>query len=98
MRKRQIFPELVAEIAALLDLLFIEADVGALRRDAHEAEAESVGAILGDEIERIGRVAERLRELAALLVADQPSEVDVLEGEIGLERFLGISILYVIFY
>src|SRR5271154_1830103 len=63
-------PELVAEVAALLDLLFVEADVGALRRDADEAEAESVGAVLGDEVERVGRIAERFRELAALLVAD----------------------------
>ncbi len=37
-------PEFVAEVAALDDLLLVELDVLPLRRDAHEAEAQAVGA------------------------------------------------------
>src|ERR1035437_9943488 len=63
-------PELVAEIAAEFHVLLVEEHVLAERRAAHGAEAEGVRAVLGDEFERVGRIAERLRHLAALLVAD----------------------------
>ena len=49
---------------------------------AHDAEAEGVGAELGDEVERIGRVTEGLGHLPALLVADDAREIDVLEGQL----------------
>ena len=51
-------PELVAEIAAQLDVLFIEQHVLAERRAAHHAEAQGVRAVFGDEVERVGRIAE----------------------------------------
>jgi len=47
-------PELVAEVAAQLDVLFIEEDVLAERSGAHHAEAQRIRAILGDEVERVG--------------------------------------------
>jgi len=37
---------------------------------------------LGDEHERIGRIAERLRHLAALLVADDAGEINILERQL----------------
>src|ERR1017187_10506362 len=53
-------PELVAEIAAQFHVLLVEEHVLAERRAAHGAEAEGVRAVLGDEHERVGRIAERL--------------------------------------
>ena len=47
-------PELVAEVPAKLDALLGKPDVLALRRDRDDAEAEAVGAVFLDEIERIG--------------------------------------------
>ena len=47
-------PELVGEVAALLDLLLIKLDVLALRGDTNDAEAETVGAVFCDQVERIG--------------------------------------------
>jgi hypothetical protein len=79
-------PELVAEVLAALDPVLLEADVLALRRDRDDAEAQAVGAVFVDQVERIRRVAERLRHLAALRVADDPGEVDVAERDPALER------------
>ena len=39
-----------------------------------------------------GEFAERLGELATLLVADEAGEVDVFKGEIGLERLGGVRL------
>ena len=50
-------PELVGKVPAFLDLLLVEADVLAAGRDPHQAEAQPVGAIFRDQIERIGRIA-----------------------------------------
>jgi len=55
--KTRRIPKLGREIASLFDLLFIEANVLAARRDTHETEAQTVRAVLVDQIERIGRVA-----------------------------------------
>jgi len=74
-------PELVAEVAALADAVLVEEDVLPLRGDGQQAEAEAVGAELGDEVERLRGVAERFRHLAALLVADDAVEIDALEGD-----------------
>ena len=82
-------PELVAEILATLDPVLLEADVLPLRRDGHDAEAQAVGAVLGDEVERVRRVAEGLRHLATLLVADDAGEIDVLERDPPLQRLAG---------
>ena len=79
-------PELVAEVAAALDAFLVELHVLAERRDLEQAEAQAVGAVLRDELERIGRVAERLRHLATLFVADDAVEIDVLERNALLDR------------
>src|SRR2546423_3215684 len=72
-------PKLVAEVTAQLDVLFVVEHVLAERRAAHDAEPERVGAVIADELERVGRIAEALRHLAALLVADDAGEIDVLK-------------------
>ena len=82
-------PELVAEVLAALDPLLLEADVLALGRDRDDAEAQAVGAVLVDQVERVGRIAERLRHLAALRVADDAGEIDVPERNAPLERLAG---------
>ena len=78
-------PELVAEVAAQLDVLLVEEHVLAERRAAHGAEAEGVRAVFGDEFERVGGIAEGLRHLAALLVADDAGEIDILERQVAHE-------------
>src|ERR1035441_7911141 len=47
-------PKLVAEVAAQLDILLVEQHILAERGAAHRAEAQRIGAVLGDEFE-IGR-------------------------------------------
>jgi hypothetical protein len=76
-------PELGAEVAAELDVLFVEADVLTQRRTAHDAEAQRIGAVARDELQRIGRIAERFGHFAALLVADDAGEIDVLERQLA---------------
>ena len=78
-------PELVAEVAAQLDVLLVEQHVLAQRRAAHGAEAQGVGAVLGDEFERVGRIAQALAHLAAQLVADDAGEIDVAERQVAHE-------------
>ena len=72
-------PKLVAEVAAQLDVLFVENDVLSQRRGAHNAQAQGVGAILGDEVERIGRIAQALGHLPPEFVADDAGEINVAE-------------------
>ena len=50
-------PKLGREIAAFLDLLFVEANVLPARRNPHQTEAQTVRAIFLDQVERIGRIA-----------------------------------------
>src|SRR5207302_8721611 len=72
-------PEFVAEVAAQLDVLLVVEHVLAERGAAHDAKAERVGAVIADELERVGRIAEALGHFAALLVADNAGEIDVVE-------------------
>ena len=82
-------PEFVAEVAAQLDVLFVVEHVLAKRRAAHDAEPERVGAVVADEVERVGRIAEALRHLAAQLVADDAGEIDVQERHLAHELVAG---------
>ena len=72
-------PELVHEVAADLASFLVEQNILALRRDQHQAEPQAVGAVPGNEVERIGRVAERLRHLPSDGVADDARKIDVPE-------------------
>ena len=80
-------PQLVTKILTTLDPVFLKTDVLPLRRDRHDAEAQAIGTVGSDEIERVGRVAEGLRHLAALLVANDAGEVNMLERNAPLQRF-----------
>ena len=73
-------PDFVAEVAALLHELVVVHDVVAGGGGEHQAHADAVGAIVADEVEGVGRVAERLAHLAADGVADDACEVNVVEG------------------
>src|SRR5213592_4387347 len=82
-------PEFVAEVAAQFDVFLVEEHVLAERRAAHGAEAEGVGAVAGDELERVGRIAEALGHLAAEFVADEAGEIDVAERQLAHELVPG---------
>src|SRR5665213_2368192 len=87
-------PELVAEVAAQLDVLFIKQNILAERRGAHHAEAQRIRAELRDEVERVGRIAEALGHLAALLVADDAGEINILERHRIGQPELRVCLLY----
>ena len=57
--------------------------------DAHDTVAESVSAVLRDKVEGIGGIAEGLGHFAAFEVADDAGEVDILEGDGGLDFLFG---------
>ena len=73
-------PYLVAEVASLLAERLVEHHVVACRRGDEHRHAHTVGAVFGDQVERVGRVAQLLGHLAADLVADDAREIDVAEG------------------
>ncbi len=70
-------PELGREVAIAFDGLLGELDVATLGGHAREREAQCVGAIGVDDVERVDDVALRLRHLLPLLVADEGVDVDV---------------------
>ena len=63
-------PKFGGEVSAFFDLFFVEADVLTAWRDAHKTVAQTIGAVLVDRLQRIRRVAERLRHFAPLLVTN----------------------------
>ena len=63
-------PQLVGKTGARFDALFGIADVVARRVARHEEEAQRVGAVFFDDLQRINAVAQRLGHLSAQLVAD----------------------------
>ena len=77
-------PNLVVEVTALLAECIIEEDVVAGRSAEHHTHTHAIGTILGDEVERVGRVAEALRHLASQLVAYDTGEVYILEWHVAL--------------
>ena len=72
-------PDFVAEITSLLAELVVIHDVIAGRSGEHKTHAHTVGAILRDKVERVRRVAERLRHLASDRVTDDTGEVNVIK-------------------
>ena len=82
-------PELVGKVASLDDLIVVKFHIGPCRRDPHETEAQGVGTELGHEVERVRRVAELLRHLAAFFVANDAGEKDVFEGHFTLPTEAG---------
>src|ERR1043166_5199095 len=75
-------PEFRREVSAFLDLSFIEPNVLSRRRDAHQSKSQAVRAILIDQLERVGRIAERLRHFAALAVANDAGEENVVKRNV----------------
>src|SRR5437867_1767103 len=77
-------PKFCREVPTFFDLLFVEANILSSRGDAHQAEAQAVSAILIDQFERIGRVAQGLRHLPAELVANEARKINVAKRNIVL--------------
>ena len=86
-------PKFRREIAAFFDLFFVKANVLTARRDPHQPEAQTIRAVFVDQVERIGRIAERLRHFPALLVANDAGEENIVERNVvfGLLRFSGFE-------
>ena len=75
-------PELCGKIAAFFDLLFVEPNVLTTWRDAHQTKSQAVGAIFLNQLERIRRVAQRLRHLSPELVTNQAREINMTKRNI----------------
>ena len=61
---------------------FIELHIGTGGSDAHDTEAQAIGAVFGDQVEWIRRITERFAHFPALAVADNSGEVHVFEGHL----------------
>src|ERR1041385_4683455 len=79
-------PELGGKIAALLDLFLVVANVLTAGRDAHQTKAQAVGAIFINQLERIGRVAQRLRHLWPSLSRIRPVKYTWRNGMLSSSR------------
>ena len=79
-------PDLVREVARALNALPIEAHIVARRVARNEHEAQRIRAVLLDDLDRVDAVAERLRHLAALAVAHEAVDEDVVERDVLAER------------
>ena len=74
-------PQFVAKVSAELHVLFIEEHIGSHRRAAHRAKAQCIRAVLRDEFQRLGRVAEALGHFAALFVTNDSREINITERQ-----------------
>ena len=75
-------PEFRRKVSAFLDLSFVEPNVLSRRRDAHQTKSQAVGAVFVDQLQRIRRIAERLRHFAALFVANDAGEENVVKRNV----------------
>ena len=75
-------PKLGNEAAITLDPGWAELDVAARTGQRADGEAQGVGAVFVDEVERIERVALGFRHLLAALVAYQPMDIDLPERHV----------------
>src|SRR5438067_13929360 len=74
-------PELRGEIATLCDLFFVEANILTAGRDAHQTKSQAVGTVFINQLERIWRVAHRLRHLSPAFVTDHACEINMATWE-----------------
>ncbi len=72
-------PDFVAEVATVFTQFVVKQNVVAGRCGLHQAHTDTVGAVGLNELDRVGRVAERFTHLAAKLVAHNTCEVNVVE-------------------
>ena len=77
-------PKLGGEIATFFDLFFVKANVLTARRDPHQAKPQTVRAIFVDQLERVRRIAQRLRHFASQLIANDPGKKNVAKRNVIL--------------
>ena len=75
-------PELVGEVAITLETLHREIDLARLRRVRGQGQAHGIGALGGDDHERIDRVAFAFAHLAAVLVHDERRDENTAERDV----------------
>ena len=77
-------PDFGGEVAVALQPCCRHLDVAALSSHGRQGEAQRVGAILVDQVQRVHHIALGLRHLLALLVADKGMDVDIPERHFAL--------------
>src|SRR5262249_54666440 len=80
-------PELRREVPTFFNLFFVEPNILAGRRDAHQTESQTVGAVFVDQFEWIRRIAERFRHFPTELVADDAGEENVVKRNVVFDLF-----------
>ena len=76
-------PKLGAEIAIARDPVFRQLQITPHRRHRGQREAHGIGAKLVDQFQRVQHIADALRHLAPLLVADEGMHIDIAERHIA---------------
>ena len=76
-------PNLIVKVTSLFAKGIVEEDVVAGWGREHHTHAHTIGTVLLNQIEWIGAITERLRHLAAELVAHDTGEVNVLERHVA---------------
>ena len=76
-------PDLRAEIAADFELLLIDLRIAVERSDKRDRESESVGGVRVDKLQRIERIALRLRHLRTVGGADDTVDHDILKRRLA---------------
>ena len=82
-------PNLVTEIPSLLAQRFIEQQVVPGSRAEQHGQPYAVGSVAIDQVERIGRVAERLTHLPSQFVPNDTGQVDIPERFFSFEFISG---------
>ena len=77
-------PYFVVEVSALFAQGVIKEYVVAGRGREHHTHTHAVGTVTVDEIDRVGRVAERFGHLTAYFIAHDTGKVNVLEWHLAL--------------
>ena len=85
LQKARGIPDFCSKITTQLKLLFGDVDILPSRRQGNQTEAQSIGAEVLDDIERIDGIAQALAHLAPLVVAHGAVEIHPLEGHIAHE-------------
>ena len=78
-------PQLGGEVAVTLDAVLRHLDVATLGRQRGQGEAQGVGAVFVDQLQRVDDVALGLRHLLPVLVAHQGMDVDGAERHVAHE-------------
>ena len=75
-------PKLGAKVSPKFDILLIKKNVGSQWGTSHHSKTQSIRTKSGDQIQRVGRVPQRLRHFSPLFIPDNPREIHIAKGHL----------------